>query len=77
MSENPLVLKLIPRKDKYKIIILRKISELFNMDEKFSEQEVNNVLKSIYSDYVTLRRYLIEYGFLTRDAEGRTYTRQS
>lgn len=34
---------------------------------------MNDTLKEIYEDFVTLRRYLIEYGFFTRDAHGHVY----
>ena len=41
--------------------------------EKYSECEVNEILKPIYDDYMTIRRYLIMYGFMERTRDGRQY----
>ena len=66
-------LKEFPAKEKKKIVVLRKIAENFNHDRKYSETEVNGLLKRIYDDYVTLRRELIEYGFMDRTTNGSSY----
>ena len=42
---------------------------------KYSETELNDVLKNIYEDYASLRRSLIEYGFFTRDTFGKIYNK--
>ncbi|WP_317628394.1 DUF2087 domain-containing protein [Paenibacillus darwinianus] len=35
----------------------------FKLRRRYTEKEVNELLKRVYAkDYVTLRRYLIEYG---------------
>ncbi len=73
LSLSPLKLKSLPRKEKYKIIALRIISDVFSEQKTYSEKEMNDTLKEIYEDFVTLRRYLIEYGYFTRDAHGHTY----
>ena len=39
----------------------------------YSEKEVNKILSRVYEDYVLLRRYLIEYGFLDRTRDGAVY----
>lgn len=60
-------LKELPAKEKKrKIIILREIVKLFKPDTSYKEHEINRILKRIYDDYVILRRYLIQYGFLDR-----------
>ena len=74
-SLKPLKLKIMPRKDKYKIIILRLISNEMK-ETSYTESEINEFLKPIYEDYVSLRRYLIEYGFFTRDSFGKIYKKQ-
>jgi hypothetical protein len=61
-----LKLKVIPPKEKKKIIILQHIVGMFDKTKKYTEKELNVVLKSINEDYATLRRYLIEYGFMDR-----------
>jgi hypothetical protein len=71
------VLKLLrfPRKEKKKMVILQKIAELFERQRTYSEKEINATLAEVYADYVTLRRYLIDYGFLGRSTGGREYWR--
>jgi hypothetical protein len=62
-----------PRKQKEKLVLLLRISSLFEPGRLYSEREVNAVLMPVWSDYVELRRYLIEYGFLTRKPDGSEY----
>lgn len=70
---SPLKLIKFSSKEKKKLVILTKIAEQFTRDRKYSEKEVNQVLADIYDDYVTLRRYLIEYGFMDRTRDCKTY----
>ena len=72
-SIQPLVLKSFSPKEKKKVVILGKIAEQFEYGKKYSEQEVNEILKPIYADYMTIRRYLIMYGFMERTRDGRQY----
>ena len=72
-TTEPLTLKSLPSKDKRKIIVLRKISTLFKIDVKYTEKEINEILKSVYSDFATIRRYLIEYGFMERTTDCKKY----
>ncbi|MFJ7732944.1 DUF2087 domain-containing protein [Lysinibacillus sp. NPDC097231] len=62
-----------PSKEKRKIIILQHIITKFEIGNKYSEKEVNAILKSIYSDYVSIRRHLIEYGFMERNDDCTMY----
>lgn len=62
-----------PRKEKQKLATLRVIIKQFEHEKMYSEKEINEVLKNIYADFVTLRRYLIEYGFLDRKDDGSSY----
>ncbi|MDV4151963.1 DUF2087 domain-containing protein [Clostridium sp. AL.422] len=67
-------LKSYPAKEKKKIILLEEITKNFNVGKKYSEKEINRVLKRIYDeDYVTIRRALIQYGFLDRSKDGSEY----
>jgi DNA-binding CsgD family transcriptional regulator len=65
-SLEPLKLKSLSSKEKKKLVILRVVAGQFAPGRRYTEREVNAVLKGIHEDYVTLRRYLIEYGFLDR-----------
>ena len=73
VSLQPLKLKAFSPKEKKKIVILRKISAQFNKGAKYSEKEVNSILKPIFEDYATIRRYLIEYGFMERTNDCKEY----
>lgn len=75
-SLEPLKLKTFSTKEKRKLVILRKIISLFSNNRTYTEKEVSAILKSVYSDFVTLRRYLIEYGFMERSADGSSYWRK-
>ena len=66
-------LKAFSRKEKHKLVVLREIAKRFDLDRCYTEQEVNHILKTAYDDYATLRRYLIEYGFLNRKPDGSQY----
>lgn len=73
MDENG-ALKQFPVKEKKKIIIMREIMKSFKRDNDYSEGEVNKILQRIYEqDYATLRRALIEYGFMERTNDCRVY----
>ena len=66
-------LDLLPSKEKRKIIVLQQILKRFVPNKIYSEREVNEVLKSIHSDFATVRRYLIEYGFMERSTDCTEY----
>jgi DNA-binding CsgD family transcriptional regulator len=67
------ILKRFPKKEKDKLIVLMKIAGDFASNRIYSEKEVNEILKRYYEDYVLLRRYLIEYGFIIRKPDGSSY----
>lgn len=62
-----------PTREKKKIIVLKHLTKRFELNRKYTEKEVNEKLKEIYHDYVTIRRYLIEYGFMDRQRDGSLY----
>lgn len=66
-------LKTFPLKEKHKLVVLREIAKRFERERTYDEQEINLILKAVYGDYATLRRHLIEYGFLDRKADGSRY----
>ncbi len=67
------MLRVIPKKNKFKMEIFNIIIGSFEDRVVYSEREVNNILKEFYSDYAILRRYLVDYGFLSRDSYGIEY----
>ena len=72
-SLTPPVLRQFPVKEKSKLVILNIIAEQFEPSRKYTEKQVNGIIGAIYGDYVTIRRYLIDYGFLDRSAGGVEY----
>jgi hypothetical protein len=72
-DENSYQLKSFPKKEKQKLVILHAIVNSMEDDTVYSEKEINRILQPIYHDFVTLRRYLIEYGFLDRKSDGSEY----
>lgn len=66
-------LKTFPLKEKQKLVVLREIAQRLTSERTYEEKEINEILKAVYHDYVILRRYLIEYGFLDRKSDGSQY----
>lgn len=65
--------KSLPTKEKRKIIILQEVIKKFEANQNYTEKEVNEILKQIFDDHVTVRRYLIEYGFMKRSSDCQNY----
>ena len=63
----------IPSKEKKKLIILQHIVKRFEICKTYSEKDFNDILKTVHADFVSLRRHLIEYGFMTRNNDGSEY----
>ncbi len=45
----------------------------FEINRFYNEKEVNAIVKEVDEDYVTLRRYLIDFGFMDRKTDGSQY----
>jgi DNA-binding HxlR family transcriptional regulator len=60
-------LKQIPASRKKRVVVLRRLLEQFSPDKTYPEAEVNTILLRAHEDYATLRRELVDYGFMTRD----------
>lgn len=57
-------------------VILRWLATLFEPERLYNEAEVNVILKSVYEvDFVSLRRDLIDMGYLRREMGGGKYWR--
>lgn len=66
-------LKQIPAKEKKFLVILTWLATQFQEGRIYNEAEVNAVLGRYHEDYATLRRGLINYGFLRRERGGSQY----
>lgn len=69
--EGPL--KTVDMKEKSRVVVLEQLAARFDSSKVYSEKEVNEILKMASDDFVTLRRYLIEYGFMERKQDGSQY----
>ena len=64
----------LPSKQKKLVVILRWLSTMFKPDVIYTEGEVNDIIREIYEeDYVSLRRDLIDMGYLRRERGGGNY----
>ena len=60
-------LRQIPRARKKRVIVLRRLLQRFEPERRYPEQEVNEILREAHDDVATLRRELVDYGFMVRD----------
>ena len=68
-------LKIIPAQRKKLEAILRYVVQAFEMDKRYSEKRVNEILAKYHEDTATLRRELIGYGLMQREGGGGEYWR--
>ena len=47
--------------------ILGWLAELFSAATQYPEKTVNTIIHQVYPDHATMRRLLVDYGFLTRN----------
>ncbi len=70
-----------PSKRRDQLIIIKCIANMFMENKIYIEKEVNEIIKSWLADmscfsgwdYITLRRELVDNGFLNRNPEGSCY----
>ena len=55
--------------------ILRFVVKDFDMEKRYSEKQVNEILKRYYNDTATLRRELVGFGLMQREGGGGEYWR--
>ena len=63
----------IPTKIRKRLVVLDLLAQEFEPGVRYSEAQVNLMLGRWYADTATLRRYLVDEGFL--DREDRIYWR--
>ena len=75
-SFEPLVLKTFnfkKKKDEKRLLILQTIIKQFESGKKYTNKEADDILKPIYRDYATIRRSLVDFGFMERTGDCREY----
>lgn len=60
-------LKEIPAQRKRRVVVLQHLTTKFDLERTYTEREVNEVLKTFHVDVATLRRELVDYGFMSRE----------
>ncbi|GEM_PF-295682 len=73
-NENK-TLRSLPSKHLARFYVLKEIASRFKRNHVYTETEINEILMKLYKDYVALRRYLVDYGFLKRTKDGSEYKR--
>jgi len=66
-------LKEIPAQRKKLEVVLRHVVKTFEPGVHYSEKQVNQALSRFHEDTATLRRELVGFGFMKRDASGGNY----
>ena len=63
----------MPAKRAKRLVVLDHIAQSFELGRKYAETDVNAILRPYHDDVATLRRYLVDEEFLSR--EGGVYWR--
>ncbi len=61
-------LVIMPSKRSKLLLVLDHLAQEFEPGRSYPEPEVNEVLERYHPDYAALRRYLVDEGFMTREA---------
>lgn len=59
-----------PSKRKARAHVLLYLVNYFEPGRTYTEKEVNEILKALWSDFAYVRRELVDYGYLKRDNSG-------
>jgi hypothetical protein len=55
-----------PKKHDQMVVLMDEIARKFEPDREYKEKEVNVILEDVNEDYCTIRRILVDYGYLSR-----------
>jgi len=70
-------LKTFPTQQKKLEAILRYVVRVFELEQRYSEKQVNDLLRQFNEDTAKLRRNLVDFGLMKRQGGGREYWRES
>jgi biotin operon repressor len=57
----------VPAKESKRLIVLERIAIEFEPGTRYSEREVNAIVGRFFNDFASIRRYLVDDGFLARE----------
>lgn len=60
-------LKTIPARRKQRVFVLQHLMTWFDPERAYEEREINDILRRAHEDVATLRRELVDYGYMTRE----------
>lgn len=63
----------MPKKEKAKYSILEYISNTYFKEGSYTEKEINEIIKTFYPDFALIRRYLVDYKFISREKDCTKY----
>jgi hypothetical protein len=63
----------LPRSVKKKVILLQFLLQGFQRNKRYTEKEVNEIIKLRHEDFAAIRRYMIQYGLMDREDNGSAY----
>ncbi len=58
----------MPAQESKRRIVLDHVCRVFEPGVRYSERSVDALLRAFWDDHVTLRRYLVDYGYLARES---------
>lgn len=61
------MLKAIPTQQKKLLVILRHLVKSFEMERRYPEKEVNEIIWKFHEDNASLRRYMVDFGLMARE----------
>ena len=62
-----------PRQWRKKLVLLRYVASRFEPGRDYTEKEIAAIITPVYEDHVTLRRMMVDVGWMVRDRAGRAY----
>lgn len=54
-------------------VVLRWLASQFQPGVDYTERQVNEVFKKVHDDFVSLRRYMVDFRYMERDRAGKAY----
>ena len=61
---------LMPAKHTIRLLLLDLVAQAFEPGRRYDEASVNEILKGLYDDCATLRRYLVDEELMSRTPDG-------
>ncbi len=60
----------MPARRSARLLLLDQVAQAFEPGRRYAEAAVNEILKALYDDHATLRRYLVDEELMSRTPDG-------